>query len=70
MAQALDTEPLLLIAANATDPVLTPLPVGTEGIPNDHLQYAITWFSLAVVWIAMTVYFLWRPRARKSGEAT
>lgn len=70
MARALDTEPMLLVARSQTDPGITPLPVGTEGIPNDHMQYAITWFSLAVVWIVMTAYFLWRPRARKTGKVT
>lgn len=66
MAAALETEPLLLIAASQTDPGVTPLPVDTVGIPNDHLQYAITWFSLALIWTAMTAYFLWRTRARNT----
>ena len=43
------------------------MPVGTEGIPNDHLQYAITWFSLALIWAAMTAFFMWRPGATKNG---
>ena len=60
---ALDTEPLLLIASSQTDPGVTPLPVDSTGIPNDHLEYAITWFSLAAVWVAMTGAFLWRSRA-------
>ena len=63
MAMALDTEPVLLIASSQTDPDVTPLPVDTSGIPNDHLEYAITWFSLAAVWVAMTGAFLWRSRA-------
>lgn len=64
MATALGTEPVLLIARSATDPDITPLPVDTVGVPNDHLQYAITWFSLALIWAAMTAYFLWRTRAK------
>lgn len=63
MALALGTEPVLLIANVRTDPKVTPLPVDSSAITNDHLQYAITWFSLALVWLAMTVYFLWRTRA-------
>lgn len=39
-----------------------PVPVSTEAIPNNHLQYAITWFSLAFIWAAMTLYFLRRSR--------
>lgn len=70
MAAALDTEPVLLIARSRTDPAITPLPVDTVGIPNDHLQYAITWFSLALIWAAMTAYFLWRTRANSESEGT
>ncbi len=44
------------------------LPVDTSGIPNDHLGYAITWFSLAVVWAGMTAFLLWRIRARTIGR--
>ncbi len=66
MADYLETEPLLVVArtAKGQDPAIIPVPVGTAGIPNDHLQYAITWFSLAVVWAGMTVYFLWRISRR------
>ncbi len=67
MAAALGTDPVLLVARTRTDPYVTPLPVDTAGIPNDHLQYAITWFSLALIWAAMTGYFLWRTRADDEG---
>lgn len=66
MAAALDTEPVLLVARSETDPGVTPLPVDSAAIPNDHLQYAITWFSLAAIWIGMTAHFLWRTRARRN----
>ncbi|KIC41348.1 cytochrome oxidase biogenesis protein Surf1, facilitates heme A insertion [Ruegeria sp. ANG-R] len=69
LAAALGTEPVLLIARTETDPGVTPLPVDTANIPNDHLQYAITWFGLALVWAAMTGYFLWRNRAPSEREA-
>ncbi|MEX0284312.1 MAG: SURF1 family protein [Paracoccaceae bacterium] len=67
MAEALGSEPVLVIAKSQTDPGVTPLPVDTSGIPNDHLQYAITWFSLALIWAAMTGFFLWRSRAQDKG---
>ncbi|MBT8168245.1 SURF1 family protein [Falsiruegeria litorea] len=65
----LGTEPILVIAKSKTDPNVTPLPVDTNGIPNDHLQYVVTWFGLALVWAGMSVYFLWRTRAAKRAES-
>lgn len=69
LAEVLNAEPVLIIARSQTDPNITPLPVDTAGIPNDHLQYAVTWFGLALVWSAMTIYFLWRSRAPSKSEA-
>jgi surfeit locus 1 family protein len=64
MAEALDTLPVMLVVASSDDPAAPmPLPV-TVNIPNDHLQYAITWFLLAVVWAVMTGYLLWRIKRR------
>ncbi len=68
LAAALGAEPVMLIARSRTDQNITPLPVDTAGIPNDHLQYAITWFGLALVWAAMTGYFLWRNRAPSESD--
>lgn len=67
MAEALDTEPLLVITRDMApaDPGVTPLPVDTGGIPNDHLQYAITWFSLATVWLIMTGVWIRRLKTGK-----
>ena len=66
MASALSAEPILIIARETTpsDGPVTPLPVDTSDIPNDHLNYAITWFSLAALWLGMTAYLLWRIRRR------
>lgn len=63
MAEALGTDPILVVRreAPAGGPI-APLPVDTRAIPNDHLQYAITWFSLAAIWGGMTIYFLRRMR--------
>lgn len=66
MAAALDTEPVLIVAREVSgfDPPVTPLPVDTAGIPNNHLQYALTWFSLCLVWAGMTAFLLWRIRRK------
>lgn len=66
MAAALGAEPVLIILreTSETDPPVTPMPVTTAAIPNDHLVYAITWFALAAVWAGMTGFLLWRIRQR------
>ncbi len=64
MAKALNTDPILVIARSDTGGGVEPLPVDTAGIPNDHLQYAVTWFLLAVVWAGMTGLLVWRIRQR------
>ncbi len=67
MAKALGTEPLMVVARemSAPDPRMTLLPVDTSGIKNDHLEYAITWFGLAIVWIAMTIFLIFRTLRQK-----
>lgn len=62
MAEVLDTEPVLVITRDSSpeEDNVTPLPVDTGGIPNDHLEYAVTWFSLAFIWAAMTAFFIRR----------
>lgn len=67
MAAALDTQAILVVARAVADTTAqpTPMPVDTTRIPNDHLQYAITWFSLAAIWAAMSLYFV-RRRALSS----
>ena len=66
LAAHLDTEPVLIIAAavSPTDPSVTPLPVTSAGIPNNHLGYAIQWFGLAFVWLGMTAFLVWRITRR------
>jgi surfeit locus 1 family protein len=70
MADALGTRPILLVLRERppTVPDVTPWPVDTAGIPNDHLQYAMTWFSLAAIWGGMTLLFVLRAR-RKAKES-
>jgi len=70
MAGVLNTEPLLVVArkTSVSDAPVTPLPVDTGNIPNDHLEYAVTWFGLAAIWAVMSGYFLWRMRKTAKGE--
>jgi surfeit locus 1 family protein len=64
MAAALGTEPVMLVTSSSDDPdAPKPLPVSVN-IPNNHLQYAVTWFGLAVAWAGMTGYMLWRIKRR------
>ncbi|MEO8243927.1 MAG: SURF1 family protein [bacterium] len=64
MAAALGTEAVMIVARGTTGDGITPMPVDTSTIPNDHWQYAMTWFSLAAVWLGMTGLLVWRIRRR------
>ncbi len=64
LAAALNTEPALIVAREATGDGIEPLPIDTSLIANDHFNYAMTWFSLAVVWLGMTGFWLFRIRRR------
>ncbi|WP_371037002.1 MULTISPECIES: SURF1 family protein [unclassified Rhodosalinus] len=72
MAEALGTEPVLVVVreTSLSAPGLTPLPVDTAGIPNDHLEYAVTWFGLAAVWAAMSMFLVWRTLGRTGRRDT
>ncbi len=62
MAAQLEAEPILVILRemSVSGAPVTPLPVTSEGIPNNHLGYAIQWFGLALVWLGMTAFLAWR----------
>lgn len=64
LADHLGAEPVLVILRESTpnQPSVVPLPVDSAVIPNDHLNYALTWFSLALIWVGMTGYMLYRSR--------
>lgn len=58
MADALGTEPVLLVAeSHPDDSIVLPQPPGI-GLPNRHLEYAVTWFGLAIVWALMSIFWL------------
>jgi len=71
MADILSTEPLLVVAKELSQSsgAVTPLPVDSSAIPNDHLQYAVTWFGLAAIWTIMMLYFVYRLRNPAKGQA-
>lgn len=72
LAAELGTAPVLVVrrAGPAGGGALRPAPVGTAGIPNDHREYAMTWFSLAAVWLVMSGYLIYRMRKQAKGETT
>ncbi|MDP5307626.1 SURF1 family protein [Paracoccus spongiarum] len=67
MAAQLDTEPVLVVASFVEGDAqgVQPVPVAIEGIPNNHLSYAVQWFLIAATWAGMTVALIWRIRQRK-----
>lgn len=67
MAAQLDSDPILVVAkfVEGDTQGVQPIPVAIEGIPNNHLSYAMQWFMIAVAWAGMTVALIWRIRQRK-----
>ncbi|HUF55849.1 MAG TPA: SURF1 family protein [Thermohalobaculum sp.] len=62
MADALETEPVLVVAeAHDLGQWPMPLRLGID-VPNNHLGYALTWFSLALVWAVMSALLVRRER--------
>ena len=68
LAEHLKAEPVLLVLRDSSfeTEAATPLPKMIANIPNDHMNYAITWFSLALIWLGMSGYFLYRSRDPQS----
>lgn len=66
IADLLGTEPVLVVARRVPGDRAEPRPTDTAAIPNDHLEYAITWFSLAAIWAGMTGILVWHI-TRRSG---
>jgi surfeit locus 1 family protein len=60
-------EPVLLVAETSTAVGAWPRPAPvTVDLPNDHLEYAVTWGSLAAIWAGMGGLLTWRE-ARRAG---
>ena len=62
--------PVLIVASKITPGSrdVVSLPIDTKRIPNKHLlQYAITWFSLVLVWAAMTGYLVLGIKRQTTG---
>lgn len=64
LAEALETEPILLVLRQ-TALSTGPHPVAIDlNIPNNHLGYAVTWYLFALVWAGMTLYLLVRIKRK------
>ena len=62
LAGVAGTEPLLVVQA-PSDARDWPRPAKTAvRIRNNHLQYALTWFATAAVWLAMALFWSIRQR--------
>ena len=68
MAQFLDTDPVLIVASviRPNNTHISTTRIDATSIPNNHLQYAITWFSLAGIWVAMSIAFFWKTNSSYS----
>jgi surfeit locus 1 family protein len=66
MSEALETDQVMLAISRSTNnDGITPQRVSVN-ISNRHLEYVMTWFSLAAIWIGMTGYALWRIKPKTS----
>ncbi|MBC7165690.1 MAG: SURF1 family protein [Roseovarius sp.] len=72
MAEVLGTEPLLIVARELSPPErgVEPLPVDGARIPNDHLEYAVTWFSFALIWAVIVAVLIRRQIGAAKGVRT
>ncbi|MEQ9814162.1 MAG: SURF1 family protein [Azospirillaceae bacterium] len=61
---------LLAVGGESVPWAPPPQPVGTVvDVPNNHLQYAVTWFALAgVLAVIYTLFAMRQPRRRRGGS--
>jgi surfeit locus 1 family protein len=55
-------QPLLLVAVRAEGGLQPSATPSLEGIPNNHLAYAVQWFLFAAIALAIYALALWRRR--------
>ena len=60
MANFLKTQPILVVATENRLDASIEMQDPTNDIPNNHLQYAITWFMMSILWFSMSVYFVYK----------
>lgn len=67
LANHLGAEPVMLVlsASQPPHPQIRPMPVDGVSIPDNHMGYAVQWFLMALAWVGMTVFFLWRIRTQR-----
>lgn len=69
-AGAGDVAPVYVEAGPAENPGGFPIGGQTRvNLPNDHLQYALTWYALAVILAVIYVIYHRRPREAEDGAA-
>ena len=60
MAEFLKTQPILVVATENRLDATIKMRDPTDDIPNNHFQYAITWFMMSILWFGMSVYFVYK----------
>ncbi|MEM7545995.1 MAG: SURF1 family protein [Pseudomonadota bacterium] len=68
MADLFGTEEVLIVAETSTavDDWPIPQPIEAVNVTNNHLEYALTWATLALAWAAMTGWLVFRPQKSSS----
>ena len=68
MESFLKAQPILVVATeNRLDPSIK-MQEPTQQIPNNHLQSAVTWFMMSILWFGMSAYFIYKIILKKKIE--